>query len=270
MAKIESAYFDMGYLDRLATGKTVIHRLDPRVKVLTAALFVICVVSFDKYVVAAMIPFALFLTTVMGLGGVPAIFVMKKLALSSPFAIMIGIFNPLLDQQILLHLGSLAVSGGWISFLSILLRFCLTVTAMLVLIATTGFNSVCMALEKLGMPKIFAVQLLMLYRYIFVMIAEGQRMYRARAIRSFQKRRMDMKTFTHLIGQLLLRTIDRGQRIHQAMLCRGFDGTIRTRQTLRFSLRDLLVGCICGILLIGMRGYNISNLLGQLFMEILT
>lgn len=270
MAKIESAFFDLSYLDTLATGKTVIHRLDPRIKVLTAALFVICVVSFDKYVIAAMLPFALFLITIMGLGGIPAIYVMKKLALASPFAVMIGIFNPLLDQQIILHLGSMAVSGGWISFLSILLRFCLTVTAMLVLIATTGFNSVCMALEKLGMPKIFAVQLLMLYRYIFVLIAEGQRMYRARAIRSFQKRRMDMKTFTHLVGQLLLRTIDRGQRIHQAMLCRGFDGTIRTRQTLRFTLRDLLVFCICGILLIGMRRYNIANLLGQLFMEILS
>ncbi|MDP3480501.1 MAG: cobalt ECF transporter T component CbiQ [Desulfoprunum sp.] len=270
MAKIESAFFDLSYLDTLATGKTVIHRLDPRIKVLTAALFVICVVSFDKYVIAAMLPFALFLITIMGLGGIPAIYVMKKLALASPFAIMIGIFNPLLDQQIILHLGSMAVSGGWISFLSIVLRFCLTVTAMLVLIATTGFNSVCMALEKLGMPKIFAVQLLMLYRYIFVLIAEGQRMYRARAIRSFQKRRMDMKTFTHLVGQLLLRTIDRGQRIHQAMLCRGFDGTIRTRQTLRFTLRDLLVFCVCGILLIGMRRYNIANLLGQLFMEILS
>ncbi len=269
MAKIESAFFDLSYLDTLATGKTAIHGLDPRIKVLTAALFVVCIVSFDKYVIAAMLPFALFLTIVMGLGGVPASFVMKKLALTSPFAIMIGIFNPLLDQQIMLHLGSVAVSGGWISFLSILLRFCLTVTAMLVLIATTGFNSVCMALEKLGMPKIFAVQLLMLYRYIFVLIAEGQQMYRARTIRSFQKRRMEMKTFTYLVGQLLLRTIDRSQRIHQAMLCRGFDGIIRTRQTLRITARDLLVFCLCSILLIAMRRYDIANLLGQLFMEIL-
>ncbi len=270
MARIETAFFDLSYLDTLATGKTIIHRLDPRIKVLTAALFVICVVSFDKYVIAAMLPFALFLITIMGLAGIPANYVLKKLIVASPFALMIGIFNPLLDQQIILHLGSMAVSGGWLSFLSILLRFCLTVTAMLVLIASTGFNSVCMALEKLGMPKIFAVQLLMLYRYIFVLIAEGQRMYRARAVRSFHKHRMDMKTFIYLIGQLLLRTIDRSQRIHQAMLCRGFDGTIRTRQNLCLSLRDLLVFCLCATLLLGMRRYDISNLFGQLFMEILS
>lgn len=270
MAKIESAFFDLSYLDTLATGRTAIHRLDPRIKVLIAALFVVCVVSFDKYAIASMFPFALFLTIIMVLGQVPVSFIMKKLALTAPFAIMIGIFNPLLDQQILLHLGPVAVSGGWLSFLSILLRFGLTVTAMLVLIATTGFNSVCMALEKLGMPTIFAVQLLMLYRYIFVLIVEGQRMYRARAIRSFHKGRMDMRTFSYLIGQLLLRTIDRGQRIHQAMLCRGFDGIIRIRQTLRFTLRDLLVLCVSGMLLFALRRYDIANLIGQFFMEILS
>ncbi len=268
MAKIESAFFDLSHLDTMAMGKTAIHRLDPRIKVLTAVLFVICIVSFDKYIIAAMLPFGLFLVFVMGMAGVPMSFVLKKLIIAAPFAIMIGIFNPLLDQQIILYLGPLAVSGGWVSFLSILLRFCLTVTAMLVLIATTGFNSVCMALEKIGMPKIFAVQLLMLYRYIFVLIVEGQRMYRARALRSFQKSRMEMKTFTYLIGQLLLRTIDRGQRIHQAMLCRGFDGTIRTRQSLRLSFRDMMVFCLCGILLLGMRRYDVSALVGQLLLEI--
>ncbi len=100
MAKIESAFFDLSYLDTLATGRTAIHRLDPRIKVLIAALFVVCVVSFDKYAIASMFPFALFLTIIMVLGAVPVSFIMKKLALTSPFAIMIGIFNPFFDQQI--------------------------------------------------------------------------------------------------------------------------------------------------------------------------
>lgn len=77
-----------------------------------------------------------------------------------------------------------------------------------------------------------------------------------------------MRTFSFLVGQLLLRTIDRGQRIHQAMLCRGFDGTIRTRQCLRITSRDLLVFCLCTLLLLALRCYDVANLLGQLFMEI--
>jgi cobalt/nickel transport system permease protein len=264
MAKIDTAFIDLGYLDTLATGDSIIHRLDPRIKVLTAAVFVICVVSFDKYVIGAMLPFVLILSLLMGLGGIPAHFILKKLALVSPFAILLGMFNPFLDQQTLLYLGPLPVSGGWLSFLSILLRFCLTVGAMLILIATTGFNGVCMAMEKMGMPKIFAVQLLLLYRYIFVLMDEGQRMYRARALRSFQGRGTDMKTFGHLIGGLLLRTLDRGQRIHLAMLCRGFDGTIRTRRAPPFTIRNMLLFFLSCLILITIRRYDCSLLLGQL------
>jgi len=264
MANIESALFDLGYLDTLAARDTIIHRLDPRVKVLIAVLFVLCVVSFDKYVIAAMLPFALFLSLIMGLGGIPALFILKKLILVSPFALLLGMFNPFLDQQTLLYLGPIPVSGGWLSFLSILLRFCLTVGAMLTLIATTGFNGVCMALEKMGMPKILAVQLLLLYRYIFVLMAEGQRMYRARALRSFQSRGVDMKTYGHLIGGLLLRTLDRAQRIHLAMLCRGFDGTIRTRRAPQLNGWGIAVLFLSCLVLIGMRRYDCSLLLGQL------
>ena len=267
MAKIESAFVDLSYLDTLAAGNSVVHWLDPRVKVLTTAIFLLCVVSFDKYAIAAMLPFILFLIVIMGLGGVPASFVLKKLAITSPFAVMIGIFNPVFDQHIVLHLGPLAVTGGWLSFLSIILRFCLTVTAMLVLIATTGFNAVCMALERLGVPKIFAVQMLMLYRYIFVLVEEGQRMHRARALRAFGRRGLDMKTFAHLVGQLLLRTIDRGQRIHLAMLCRGFDGTIRIRQQLRITGRDIATLLLSAVVLISMRQLNLALLLGQLLTD---
>lgn len=264
MAKIESAFFDLSYLEALAARNTAIHRADPRIKVLTTALFVLCVVSFDKYVISAMLPFALFLVILMGLATIPADYLLKKLVIVSPFAIMVGIFNPLLDQQPMLHLGAFTLTGGWLSFFSILLRFSLTVGAVLLLIATTGFNAVCMAMVKLGMPKIFAVQLLMLYRYIFVLIDEGLRMHQARTLRSFHNRAMGLKTFGHLVGQLLLRTLDRAQRIHLAMLCRGFDGTIRIRQSLQITARDILsfAGC-CAVLLL-FRSYDLPHLLGNL------
>lgn len=263
MAKIESAFFDLSYLDALANGNTPVHRIDPRIKVLTAALFVICVVSFDKYAISALLPFGLVLLAVMGLAAIPAGYLVKKLLLISPFAVMVGIFNPLFDQQPLLHLGAFTVTGGWISFLSILLRFALTVGAVLILIATTGFNAVCMAMVKLGMPKIFAVQLLILYRYIFVLIDEGLRMYQARAMRSFKRRAMGLKTFAHLVGQLLLRTLDRAERIHLAMLCRGFDGTIRIRQVLRITARDFIVLAGTTALLLIMRSYDLPEIVGR-------
>ena len=59
------------------------------------------------------------------------------------------------------------------------------------------------------MPASLSAQLLFLYRYLFVLIDEASRMARARAMRSFDGRGMGMKVFSYLIGQLLLRTIDR-------------------------------------------------------------
>jgi cobalt/nickel transport system permease protein len=268
MAKIESAFFDLSYLEDLAAQSSVVHRLDPRIKVVITAVFVLCVVSFDKYAISALLPFVVFLLVIAGIANIPLDFIIRKLVVVSPFAIMVGIFNPFLDQQTIMHLGSIGISGGIISFVSILLRFSLTVGAMLVLIATAGFNSVCMAMVKLGMPKIFAVQLLMLYRYIFVFVDEGLRMFQARTLRSFQKRAMSIKTFSYIIGQMLLRTIDRAQRIHLAMLCRGFDGTIRIRQSLKITTSDITVLILCLALLLFMRSYNIPVLLGSIFSDI--
>jgi cobalt/nickel transport system permease protein len=264
VAAIESAFLDLYRLDHLAAQDSAIHRLDARVKVLIAAVFLVCVVSFDKYAIAGMLPFALFLTVVLGVSGIPFGFVAGKLILVAPLAVLIGLFNPIYDQQPLLQLGAVTISGGWVSLFSLLLRFCLTVRAVLALVATTGFNAVCMALSQLGMPAVFAVQLLLLYRYLFVLVEEGRRLDRARRLRSFQGRGLGMRAFAPLIGNLLLRTLDRSQRIHLAMRCRGFDGIIRTCRLSRLHGRDVLVLVAAGCVLLAMRLVDGPSLLGRL------
>ncbi len=193
----------------------------------------------------------------------------KKVMLAVPFAFFIGIFNPLLDQTVLMHLGPIEISGGWISFASIMIRFVLTVSAALILIAGTGFNSVCMALERMGVPNIFAVQLLFLYRYIFVLTDEALRMARARSLRSFGGRGMGLRVYSYMIGQLLLRTMDRAQRIHLAMRCRGFDGEIRIVRPLKISGQDVAFLMGCSFLFLLMRFYDIPQLLGHVVTELM-
>ena len=67
------------------------------------------------------------------------------------------------------------VSGGWLSFLSILIKFVLTVSTAFLLIAVTSFPGICEALERLKLPKVFVIQLLFLYRYLFVLLEESPR-----------------------------------------------------------------------------------------------
>jgi len=268
MAKLELAFFDLGTLDTLAYRDSAIHRLDPRVKVVVSLAFILTVASYGRYDVMNMLPLALFPWLLISLGGLPFGYLARKVLLVAPFAFFIGIFNPLLDQTPHLSLGSLEISGGWLSFTSIMLRFLLTVSTALVLIATTSFPGVCRALERLGAPRVFAVQLLFLYRYLFVLIEEGARMVRARKLRSQPGRGEGFRSFTPLLGQLLLRTLARAQRIHQAMLCRAFDGEFRTTHSEHFGRREALFLCgWCGFFLLA-RLYPLPQLLGKLFLEL--
>lgn len=269
MAGIDSTIFDIGALDALARGNTAVHRLDPRAKLVTCLVFLVCVASFDKYTIAALLPFLVFPVVLAASAGLPFGFLGKRLLVVAPFAVFIGIFNPFFDHRVLLQLGPVAVTGGWVSFASILLRFVLTISIALILIATTSFPGVCMALEGIGAPRVFAVQLLLLYRYLFVLVNEALRMVRARALRSFHGRGLGMRIFGQMIGQLLLRTLERAQRVHLAMLCRGFDGEIRSLRRLHIGRAELLFTGGWSALFVLLRLYNLPQLLGSWITELL-
>jgi len=268
MVQIDSSFLAINTLDALANQDTVIHRLDPRAKVLTAIFFVAAVVSVNKYEVSGLLPFVIYPVVLLALGNLPPGYLLKKILLAAPFAVLIGIFNPMLDRAVLVQLGPLGISGGWVSFTSILIRFVLTVSAAMILVATTSFNGVCAALEKMAVPTVFVVQLLFLYRYLFVLVEEASRLTRARSLRSFDGKGMGVKVFSSMIGQLLLRSFDRAQRIHQAMLCRGFDGEIRTARPLRFRGTDLAFLLGWAIFFVVMRWYNIPTVIGSAITEL--
>ena len=266
-SRLETAFYDLGRLDLLAEQDSPIHRLDPRAKLITTFVFIVYVVSFGKYEIARLLPFFLFPAFLIGMADLPFGYLLRKLIIVSPFVLFIGIFNPFIDRQILLSFGTLQVSGGWISLVSILLRFLLTVGAALLLIATTGFPAICMALEKLGAPRIFAVQLLMLYRYIFVLIEEAIRMLRAHTLRSFSTKKMRYQVFKQMLGNLLLSTIDRAHRIHLAMLSRAFTGEIKIARRYNFSRQEIFYVFSLLLLFSCMRFFDISGLLGNLLLE---
>lgn len=270
MSRIESGLYQLGRLDRLAAQDTSVHRLDPRAKVVTTLAFLVCVVSFRKYEVLPMLPFAIFPIALASEGNLPLWYLVRKLVVVAPFAIVVGVFNPLLDRAVIVQIGSFGLSGGWVSFASILVRFALTTSAALVLIATTSFNGVCMALERLGAPDVFATQLLFLYRYIFVLGEEAMSMTRARALRSFGRRGMGMRVYASMMGHLLLRTYDRAHRVYLAMLSRGFDGQIRVMRRLHLGRRDVVFTLGWCAAFGVFRVYNVPLLLGQTITRVIT
>jgi cobalt/nickel transport system permease protein len=240
---------------------SLVHRLDPRAKVLATLVFIVAVVSFDKYTVSALLPFLAFPVIIAVLGFVPFGLIARRFALALPFILLIGIFNPLLDRAALLELGGLKVSGGWVSFTSIFLRGLLCVTAGIVLIATTSMPRIAEALGGLRFPRVLVVQLLLLYRYLFVLMHETGRMRRARALRAGTTK-TSVRDATGMLSTLLLRTVDRSEAIWRAMLVRGFEGELQSARQLHWRLSDTVFLVLVTASSIVLRMQWISDWLG--------
>jgi len=264
VSRIDDALRDLRSLDTLAARPTSLTRFDPRAKLLATLAFIVTVISFDRYTLAALLPFAVFPLALAAQGEVPLRLIIRKLLIASPFALMVGMFNPLLDRTPMLVLAGVDVSGGWISFASILLRFALTVAAALVLVAGTGFHEVCAGLNRLGVPQVFTTQLLFLHRYAYVLAGEAARMNAARELRACGAHALNLAAYASLLGHLLLRALERAQRIHQAMVARGFDGTVRSSRKMCWRTADtLFVTGWCAAFMLA-RMLDLPQLLGGL------
>ncbi len=264
MSRIDVLARDMESLDLLASRDTPVRRLDPRAKAAVTAMFLGTVVSFGKYEIAEMTPLFLYPAAILALGQVPARVLFRYLLFASPFALLAGMFNPVLDRETAISLGALDVPGGWISFASIMLRFMLTVSAVLLLLACTGYVQVCAALGRLGAPRIVITQFLLLHRYMFILSDEAARMTRAHMLRSRDGRGPGIRVWASLAGHLLLHAHDRGSRTHSAMLARGFDGSLPSLRAFRWSWADTCFLAGCGGFFVLARFGNLAERLGDL------
>ncbi len=112
MSSLEEGLYDLGRLDQLAYQDTRVHRLDPRAKVVTTLVFLVCVVSFGKYDLLAMTPFVLYPVFTAADGNLPFDFLARKLLIAAPFAFFVGIFNPLFDTETVVQIRSHQHLGG--------------------------------------------------------------------------------------------------------------------------------------------------------------
>lgn len=263
---LEDAYYNIGRLDRMSYGDTPVHRLDERAKIIATMLFILSVVSHSKYAVVQLLPYAAYPVAIAALGDVSFGFLSRYILLVSPFAVLIGIFNPILDRQVVMIAG-LEMSAGWLSFISILLKFILTVSAVLLLIATSSFAGVARGLRRLGFPSLFVSQVLFLHRYLFVLFEETLRVVRAWGLRRSSSNTAGMRVTARIIGAMLVRTLERAERIYTAMLCRGFTGEMPTLVRHGFCSRDVLFLVVVITFLVLVRFVSVTDIAGRLVQE---
>jgi cobalt/nickel transport system permease protein len=258
-------WIETGRMDELGRVSTPVHHLDARAKLVVTMAFVGTVMSYGPYEVSALTPFLAYPLFLLARGRIPLRFVARKVLIAAPFALVVGMFNPLLDRQPVTPLGPWMVTGGWLSFASILLRFILCVGAALALVACTGIHRLTAGLTQLGVPRVFVNQLLFLYRYLFVITDQGSRMMRSVDLRLATPHSLRLTVYGSLIGHLLLRALDRAERIHQAMVARGFDGHIRVAVPPALQVQDWAFATSWLVFFAFARMHNLANVLGQAF-----
>lgn len=212
------------FLDESAQKKTVLHTLNPFATMSVTLVFIFCVISLNKYAFSALLPFALYPLYMTLVGEIPLNVLRLWLKTTLPLLIGLGFLNPFLDSREILLFSEFTVSAGWISYLSLLLKGILTTAAALSLIATTGLPRLGVAMRRLGFPEILVLQLMLMGRYITLLLEEGSRILAAWHLRAPGQKGLSPAVWGPLMGQWLMRTLDRSHRIYQAMKLRGFTG----------------------------------------------
>lgn len=217
-ASIRSVYS----LEQLAGQDTVIHRLHPMVKLVSTLVCIITVVSFDRYDLGRLVPYIFYPTVLIALAGIPYAMLLRRFAVALPFCLFAGLSNVFFDRAPVMLSADFVISSGVVSFAAILFRTYLCVMAVLILAATTPVSELSNQLRRLHVPGMLVTMLEMTYRFLGTLVNEATSMQRAVLLRSGEKSKLEMRHMGSFFGQLLLRTLDRADRVYNAMNCRGY------------------------------------------------
>jgi cobalt/nickel transport system permease protein len=207
-----------------AVGSSPLHRLDPRIRLASAAGYS-CVLAVCREFPALLA--ALFLSmALVAAARLRIAEVLKRLLVVNGLVVFIWAVIPFtFPGEALFRLGPLHAAREGIELAAqITLKTNAIILAFMALVATMPFATVGHALHRLRVPDKIVHLLLMTYRYIFVLEQEYQRLVRAARIRGFRPgtNLHTYRTYAYLVGMLFVRAVDRAERVRWAMLCRGF------------------------------------------------
>lgn len=230
MNDIKSKLTELYTLEQLSTKNTIIHRLHPFSKIFVTVVYILCVVSCGRYNFQSLAFYFFYPIITMALADIPFKSINKRAMLALPFCIFAGISNIIYDRDIIFTIGKISVTGGVCSFLVIIIRSWLCVCAVLIIIASTPFTKLTNQLRRIYIPDKVVMLIEMLYRYIGVLILQADTMLTAYKLRSPGAELPHIKHSGAFIGQLFLHSVDRAERIYNAMKCRGY-GLYDVRKT---------------------------------------
>ncbi|MEV4965115.1 cobalt ECF transporter T component CbiQ [[Kitasatospora] papulosa] len=208
-------------------GHTPVHALPPHCKLAAVLCFVVAVVSTPREAVWAFALYAALLAGVAAVARISPGFLLKRLVIEVPF-VAFALLMPFVvpgEQTELLGV-SVSVPGLWGAW-NVLAKGTLGVAASVLLASTTELRSLLLGLQRLRLPPLLVQIASFMIRYGDVIGDELRRMSVARRSRGFEARGVrHWGVLAKTAGALFIRSYERGERVHLAMVSRGYTGTM--------------------------------------------
>jgi cobalt/nickel transport system permease protein len=217
-----------GHAHRLyRRGHSPVHALPPQCKIAAVFCFVLVVVSTPRTAMWAFGLYAALLATVAAVARVPAGFLLRRLLIEVPFVAFAFLMPFVAEGPRTEVLGlSLSVNGLWGAW-NILAKGTLGVAASVLLASTTELRALLLGLQRLRLPALLVQIASFMIRYGDVITDEMRRMRVARASRGFEARGpRHWGVLAKSAGALFIRSYERGERVHLAMVSRGYTGSM--------------------------------------------
>jgi cobalt/nickel transport system permease protein len=233
-----------------------VHRLDPRAKIAGLATVTLVAVStpVERWPVYAICAAAL--VAIATASRVPAREIWRRARVVLPLVLFVAAFVPFVRTGGSAYdLGPLSVSTeGLKTFAEVSAKATIGTVAAVLLGATTAFQEVLRGLEAMRAPRLLVAIAGFMYRYLFVIVDEVQRMRIALASRGYRPRHMlHSGAIGRVVTALFLRSYGRGERVYLAMAARGYRGSMPQLAELRFRPLDAAFVAAMGIVLVGSR-----------------
>jgi cobalt/nickel transport system permease protein len=206
-------------------GHSPVHRAPAHLKLVALLVFMLVVVATPKQWYAAYAVYLGVLLVVVGVSTVPPTYLLKRMLVEVPF-LFFALLMPFIATGPRTDVLGVSVSeAGLLGAWALLAKGTLGVLASLTLAATTEPRDILSGLDRLHFPHQLVEIMGFMVRYVDVVTDEMRRMRIARDSRGFTAR--DVRHWPVLArsaGALFIRSYERGERVHLAMLSRGYTG----------------------------------------------
>ena len=206
-------------------GHSPVHRAPAHLKILALLAFAIVVVATPRDAYPLFAAYAVLLGVVVGVSRVPPTYLLKRTVVEIPFVVFALLLPFVATGPQTEVLGVSVSEHGLQAGIALLVKGTLGVLASLTLAATTEPNDLLLGLERLRLPQQLVQIMAFMVRYLDVVTDEMQRMKVARESRGFSARNpRHWPVLARSAGALFIRSYERGERVHLAMLSRGYTG----------------------------------------------